>query len=134
MKLFERKDHECRIPSTISKSVLPLFWTELNPYKGVTTILWNSSKWSYRPKYNFNSKRTKIFLKTMIVYFQIKDRLLPAVIMFYSQGPNDASNAIFLFWAKMKTVITPSSNDNSKIFCTRNQGHGFQFYERYLYF
>ena len=44
--------------------------------------------------------------------------------MFYSQGPNDASNAIFLFWAKMKTDITASSNDNSKIFC---KAMGFSF-------
>ena len=40
-------------------------------------------KWSYRPKYTFNSNRTQIFIKTMIVYFhesfQSKDRILPVL-------------------------------------------------------
>ena len=33
-------------------------------------------KWLYRPKYTFNSNRTQTFIKTMIVYFQLKDRNL----------------------------------------------------------
>ena len=42
-----------------------------------------------------------------------------------SRGTNGVLNAIFPFWAKMKTVIAASCDDFSKNFRTRNQDHEF---------
>ena len=47
------------------------------------------------------------------------------VISFNSPGANGVLNAIFPFWAKMKTVFTASCDDFSKNFRTWNQDHGF---------
>ena len=47
------------------------------------------------------------------------------VSVFNSRGTNGVLNAIFPFWAKMKTVIMASSDDFSKNFRTRNKDHEF---------
>ena len=69
--------------------------------------------------YDHSFKKHDFTLSRKVQYFPQNDRNLN------SRGTNGVLNAIFPFWAKMKTVITASCDDFSKNFRTWNQDHDF---------
>ena len=78
-------------------------------------------RWYFRiifenQNHNFRPKYTRFWVKTF------DSNLKQAV---NSPGANGVLNAIFPFWAKMKTVIAASCDDFSKNFRTWNQDHRF---------